>query len=143
MHSETSKKKILRVAWPPKKTTLFHSENAKMLFHTQAFASVKNFNCLSLVWILAFSAWLFDLSQLEPVVQHDLGTVAAKKFDQKFTVFSGEVFTEKAAVHTIFRDPSAPFNVTVSRSILGNSILFHTCLYGASSEFQASVFCCI
>lgn len=64
-----------------KDAALFYSENANMLFHTQALGAPENLNRLGLVWIHAFSAWHFGLSQFHPTVQHELGTVAAKEFN--------------------------------------------------------------
>jgi hypothetical protein len=107
MHSETSKKKTLRVAGPPESTSLLYSENANMFFHTQALAAPKNLNRLSLVWILASSTRHFSLAPFNPAIQHEGGMVTAKEFNQKFTVFWGEVSAEKLAVHTIFHE-SAP-----------------------------------
>jgi hypothetical protein len=123
----------------PENAALFQSENAKMLFHTQALGAPENLNRLGLVWILAFSGWHFNVSQFHPAVQHELGMVTAKELNQKFMVFSGEVSAEKAAVHTIFHEPT-PFNATISRSILRNSILFHCLFDGANTAFQAPAF---
>ena len=130
---------ISRLFGLPENAALFQSQNANMFFHTQALGAPENLNRLSLVWILASSGWLFDLSQFHPTIQHELGMVTAKELNQKFTVFSGEVSAEKLAVHTIFHS-QPPFNAKVSDNIPGSSIEVHICPCGANTAFQAPAF---